>query len=655
MKYIVLHILFIACVISANGQNIKKGYKNLEKKEYDKALDAFKKDLSDNPDNLGANFGMALILADDQSPFFDIIDAWQYIERIEDKIGDLSQEDIEVLSEYFLNTEIRKTSRPVKKKVEIAIEAIEARLIKYIREENNLDAVYELLDRYPNFRHYDNVIHIRNQFEYRKYEKMNTMEAYEEFIVKFPDAAQVNKAIRSRNKLAYDNAKSHNTVSAYNEYITAYPQSDYLQSVIKLRNAAAFADAKRINTLEAYESFIRNYPDALEVSEAKTKQQDFLYQQAKRVNSLQAFNEFIEKYPDGQYFVDIFNLKAAELGGQFLRENNFTSSDILWARGFDNNGRLESGGAISATSGGDYILACNTRDNDTAYADTWILKIDGNGKMLWNKTVGQEFEDSVGHILIDSKGDIIVLGYTYLSADSASKMGWMFKLGSDGKKLWNKNLGKIKINTCAIDAYDRIIIGGSTEQDSLGSRYTITVFNKDAQRVAERRYSSFGEFNDMLITTEGDIFFCGTHWVILMDEKRYIKWDDSIDPIYTGTHCSFATGNEFYTAGYNDMKIFYQAYSSDGKKLWHQGYDKSDSSQVIIDIAAISPGNLVVLEQKNTGGKIKLFSSEGSVLQIKDLFPPIHTEAVIPDKTGAMLVFSNGDLVVIRYSQLNTL
>ena len=77
-------------------------------------------------------------------------------------------------------------ARPVKKKIEYAVETIEAKLIKYIREENNLDLVYEVIKKFPEFRYYDNVIHIRNQLEFRKYEKQNTLEGYLEFIQKFP-------------------------------------------------------------------------------------------------------------------------------------------------------------------------------------------------------------------------------------------------------------------------------------------------------------------------------------------------------------------------------------------------------------------------------------------------------------------------------------
>lgn len=652
-KYLAI-LLATFCVL-ASGQDIKKGYKSLAKSDYQKARDAFQKNLSEDRDNIGANFGMAIVLADDSSTYFNIIDAWEHIERIEGRTGDLLQEDIEILSEYFQASDIDKTSRPVKKKIANALEAIEARLIKYIREENNLEAVNEVLDRYPNFRHYDNVVHIRNQFEYRKYEKQNTGEAYEEFLQKFPDAAQVQKAIRSRNKIAFEETKSQNSVSAYSSYIQAFPESEYLQIAIKLRNAAAFENSKSINTLEAYENYIEAYPEALEVSEAKTRQRDLLYMQAKRIKSLQAFNDFIGKYPDGQYFVDIFNLKASELGTLFLRENNFTNPSILWSKGFDNNGYLESGGSTVITPDGNCVLACNTRANDSAYADVWVIKINPDGKMQWNKTVGQAFEDSVSNILVDSKGNVIVIGYTYLSADSASKKGWMFKLGNDGTKIWNKNLGDINVRSSAIDANDRIYIGGSVSRDSLGSFYSITTFNKDANRIGEKVYTGKGVVEDMIITPDGDIFLCGTNWLICMESKRYIKWEAVIDPELTATSCSRVSSGDFYVAGYNTGKIFYSRFSSDGNKLWLQSYDKSDSTQVISDISTNDINNLLVLEQKQGGAKMKLVSSNGDIMEVKEIFGDVKLENTINSGEGMFVVLSNGDLMVLKYSQLNAL
>ncbi len=654
MKKIFTLILLFTFVL-ANAQNIKRGFKSLEKKEYAKAKESFTKAISSDQGNVGANLGMALVLADEQSTYFNIIDSWQYVERIEGKTSGLSQEDIEIIGEYFMNTEVRRTSRPVKKKIEIALGAIEARLIKYVREENNLDAVNTVLKRYPDFRHYDNVIHIRNQFEYRKYEKQNTLEAYQEFIQKFPDAAQIDKANTQINKLSFEKAKSQNTVSAFTNYITTFPQSEYLQAAIKLRNAAAFAGSVRINTLAAYDNFIKFYPDALEVSDAKSRQRVILYDKAKRIKSLEAYNDFIERYPDGMYFIDVFNLKASELGAKFIQENNFSKPSLSWARGFDNNGRIESGGAMALTNNGGLVVACNTRENDTSFADAWVIKLDNSGKMLWNKTVGQPFEDSISSILIDSKGNIIVLGYTCVTQDSASRMGWMFKLGTDGKKIWNKNLGKTDIKSCAIDENDKIYIGGSIAKDSLGNRYALTVFNSEAKKISERTYTGRGSINDIKIDKEGKMILCGSNWLLCTDAKRYILWDDALNPSLTATHSAGTVHSGLYFAGSNKQKIFYAGYAPGGKKLWLQEYDKTDETQMIRDMAVVSQGNLMVLEQKWSNAKIKTFSSSGSVVGVKEFGGNISVNKILSDPNQVLLAMNNGDLMIFKFSLLPAL
>lgn len=647
MKYQLI-IFTLLCFQVSYAQNVKRGFKNLEKKEYEKSKEVFQKILADDNSNVAANLGMALVLADDSSSVFNIIDSWQYAEKVKKNIEALSQDDIDVLTEYFLNTEVKKTSRPTKKKVEIALNAIEARLIKYIREENNLEAVYEVLTKYPNFKHYDNVIHIRNQFEFRKYEKMNTLEGYQEFIKKFPDAAQIDKANKYIFNLSFEKAKSLNTVEAYNEYIKNFPSSELLQTALKLRNAAAYADVKKANTFHTYEQFIEEYPDALEVADARVNIQNLLYEQAKRIKSMDAYNDFIKRYPEGKLFIDIFNLKAADLGEQAVQKYGLHAPSVQWARGFDDNGKIESDGVITVNNQGEYILACNSRANDTSSSDVWVIKIDKLGKILWNKYIGQPFEDRVSKILLDSKGDILVLGYTWLSSDSASKMGWMFKLGSDGKKLWNKNLGKISFQSAAIDQNDRIYLGGTFLDDSLGfNNYMLNIYNNEARKVFERVFTGQGIINDLSINQNGDILIAGSNWFSMLDSRRYLLWDDTLKSSLKTAIC-IQTSDGGLFAGAGKESVFYAKYLNSGKKAWFTEYPTSDSLQIPVGISVINPNLYAIAEQKTSGAKIKYLSPDGKVNKVAELIGDIKINSIVSYENAIGIIADDGNILIFK-------
>ena len=331
-KILLIPFLFLALAVTA--QNSKKGFKFLEKAEYEKSAEVFKEVLKEKSDDPAASFGLAMIFGDEKSPLFNLVDSWEFALKCKSNEEKLTPEELEFIGEYFQNTETRIRNIPVKKKIDYAIETVEAKLIKYVREENNLELVYEVLDKFPDYRYHDNVMHIRNQFEFRKYEKQNTLEGYLEFIQKFPDAAQIDKAKRYRNRLAYDKAVQTNTVEAYKEYMKNYPDARECNQAVKMLNAAAFQQAKKENTVTGFDDFILQYPDALEVADAKILQKGLLYDYARKIHTLEAYNEFITKYPDGQQYIDIFNLRSLDKGMKLMETRGFPSDNLQWARSF---------------------------------------------------------------------------------------------------------------------------------------------------------------------------------------------------------------------------------------------------------------------------------------------------------------------------------
>lgn len=640
--------IFLSLSLSLSAQSVKKGFKSLEKPDYAKAKEAFEKNLAENSEHVASNFGMAMLLSTEKSDYFNIVESWQYIMAIEGKTSQLSQEEIEILGEYFMATEVRKTSRPVKKKIDIAIESVEDRLIKYIREENDLEAVYAVLEKYPDFKHYDNVVHIRNQFEYRKYEKMNTMAGYSEFIEKFPDAAQIDKARANQYKMAFTEAKATNTVASYNSYLKNYPNSSHRQQAIKLRNEAAFKAAETKHNLMAYESFISLYPDALQIPQAKKHQHDLMYEKAKRIKSIEAYNEFIRMYPEGAYFIDVFNLKASELGMQNFRAAGLPTQSLVWALALDNNERIEKAQAMAVNTDGSYIIAGTTQENDTAYTNAWLVKINKEGKMVWNTTVGQSFNDEISDVYITSDNKIIVLGYTQATADSASYAAWMFKLNEDGSKVWNKSLGDIIVATSIITATDDIILS-TYNNDTIPEHYNLQAINSDGQTEWERDYISTGSFRSINILENNDLLLSGDRWVINTDSKFYIKWEDTLK-VDGNFKYADANASQAVIISRDSIQSLYHNYSLAGNKTASVELAFAPDA-TINELMLLSDNTSLMLCKEGNASSIKKFDASGNIITEKKILGGLEVVDVIKNSSGGISLLLKGtDYVVINYS-----
>lgn len=648
MKNNILLIILLSLSIALSAQSVKKGFKSLEKEDYAKAKESFAKNLEENKEHVASNFGMAMVYADEKSTYFDIIESWQYVMAIEGRTNQISQEEIEILGEYFLATEVRKTSRPAKKKIDIAITAIEDRLIKYIREENDLEATYKVLEMYPDFKHYDNVVHIRNQFEYRKYEKLNTMAGYSEFIEKFPDAAQVEKAKLNQYKMAFTEAKAANTVASYNSYLKNYPNSGLRQQAIKLRNTAAYADAESKNTLLAYEQFISLYPDALQIPEAKQHQHDLMYEKAKRIKTIEAYNEFIRMYPEGAYFIDVFNLKSTTLGDKYYSQSAMPTNGYQWARALDNNEYIDVASALAVTSDGGYIVAGSTKSDENASTDAWIVKLDQQGKMIWNSTIGQEFNDKIEDILITSTNDIIALGYTQVESDSGDYKAWMFRLGSDGSKIWNKSLGDISIAASAISQNDDIYLSTYVD-DTIPEQYYFKAINIDGQTEWERDFVRQGTFKSINIQKNNDVLLSGDKWLISTDSKFYIKWEDTLKIAGNFEHASINTTHAGIIST-DSLSATYHTYALTGEKVAESGVSVQPNTNVE-SLTLMDDNTGLLVEQTDVNSQVIKLNATGNELSKKSTAGGMQIVSVVHNPQGGLsYLLKDKDFIVVTYT-----
>jgi hypothetical protein len=118
------------------------------------------------------------------------------------------------------------------------------------------------------------------------------------------------------------------------------------------------------------------------------------------------------------------------------------SGNLLWGKTYGGSGG-EGGGTIYPCNGG-YIFSTTTTSNNGdvsgnhGYADTWVVKIDGNGIKLWQKCVGGADMDNAKLIDINASGNIVLVGYTFskngdIPRTKADEDLWVVQLDATGK------------------------------------------------------------------------------------------------------------------------------------------------------------------------------------------------------------------------------
>lgn len=646
-------ITFLILLMIHSGifaQNVKRGFRLLEKLDYEKAEEIFQEALVSDESIPAAGLGLAIIYADEQSPFYDLVESWSYVKILESSIDNLTQEEIDFIGEYFINTEVRRTSRPVKTKIEYAIAAIEAKLIKYIREENNLDIVYAVIERFPDFRHYDNVIHIRNQLEFRKYEKLHTIEGYRRFIKEFPDAAQCGKAQRYISTLTFEKARKENTVEAYRDFISEFPESPEYNAAIRNINAVAFQQAKKANTMLAMEEYIMEYPDALEVAEAKQIQKQLLYDYAKKIQTLEAYNEFIRKYPEGQQYIDIFNLKSLDLGMQFMEANPVNSGNIQWVRSFEKEDYNGLSACVSIDEENAYIIGGTVKQINQGYHDIWMIKTNSDGKMLWNKSIGEHPNQDLRLMTTNQAGEIIGYGCTWMENDSVIYNPRIFKLASDGKKLWSKTFDELQVQSILALKSGSMILGGYEISDSLGSYYSIMLLNPSGKKMWSRDYSVPGQIHGLFEVADNQILLAGTHWLAEIDNMGYIRWESNMVLNDSITAATVLPSDDIVYTGIRNNRLFVIKTDRNNNKQFEKEFEVDGQLMAITHLISGSNGQLAGICADDNSSVIHwINNTTGTVEKTMTLPGSFKVTGMLPDKQGnILLVAANGQILLLK-------
>ena len=123
-----------------------------------------------------------------------------------------------------------------------------------------------------------------------------------------------------------------------------------------------------------------------------------------------------------------------------------------WTKNFGGSGEDTAQAVINTTDGGYAILGfSNSTDGDiidkaTAVNDYWLLKLDAEGNLEWNKTYGGSKDDRGQSLVQTSDGGYALTGYAMSDdGDGSNNEGfhdnWIVKVDAFGTIEWEKSFG----------------------------------------------------------------------------------------------------------------------------------------------------------------------------------------------------------------------
>ncbi len=238
---------------------------------------------------------------------------------------------------------------------------------------------------------------------------------------------------------------------------------------------------------------------------------------------------------------------------------------IEWQRNYGGR-RHDRGYWIEQTSDGGYILAAATSSNEYDISgnhgtwDIWIAKLDPSGEIQWSRCYGGSQGDSPRKITEDNAGGYIFTGYTFsnnhdVSNHKGGKDFWVVRLDRQGTILWERTLGgsrydqpydivQLRDQSYAVVGYTFSNNGDVSDHYGNGD-YWVAKLDRQGNIQWEQNYGGRGwdEPRSMVATMDGGFVIAGgssspdgdvskpkgnqDFWIVKIDRNGTLLWERS--------------------------------------------------------------------------------------------------------------------------------
>ena len=150
-----------------------------------------------------------------------------------------------------------------------------------------------------------------------------------------------------------------------------------------------------------------------------------------------------------------FNISNSNGSYDFWITKIASDGNLIWEKSFGGS-EIDEARAITATNDGNFIIVGDTRSADknvsinNGAADVWILKISTEGDLLWEKTIGGASFDVARAVSRTRDNGFLIAGSSRSLDNGFENKGQndalILKIDTNGKLLWQKTFGGSEID-----------------------------------------------------------------------------------------------------------------------------------------------------------------------------------------------------------------
>lgn len=369
----------------------------------------------------------------------------------------------------------------------------------------------------------------------------------------------------------------------------------------------------------------------------------------------------IVQTPDGGYITAGFSKSSDGNATMNHGDNDFwivkmnSYGTLEWQKSLGGSGDDQANSICVASDGGYVIAGSTTSTNgditlNKGYADYWIVKLNAQGNIVWQKTYGGTSHDIATSVKQTTDGGFVVAGYSSSNnGDITGNHGsatdyWILKLDSSGNLQWQKALGgssnerAFEIQQTSDGGY---VIAGDTNSSNSGDVSSVGLGARDlwiiklgdtGNIIWDKRFGGSAEDYAYSVaqTSEGGYIVSGTttsnngniifnngqgdFWILKLDSSGNLQWQKALGSVtydqsysvrqtqdgnyvatgYLSSNTGTAEGEPLASTQFWVVKL-----DTSGNLLWHKSYG-GNGNEVAYSIIPTVDGGLALAGNSNS-------------------------------------------------------